>query len=288
MIHIVTQHFGTDAWFEIQRRHLEKYTENPEKVQVHCIVYKTKVPKDFLPTKLNYNYILLNNEQDVQNEHYLIIESCFDKFVKPNIKDEDVVVYMDSDAFPIDYWDSKIESYMKTSHICAVYRYEDRGPMQPNRYYPYPHLCFYAFKKADREKYGFRHEIPPGYPCPGFTICDVIREKNLVVKELKRTNKYNNHNTMFGVYDDFIYHQSSGSRAKVGRPYQTMGAQPDTRPMCYEGIDFYYRGNVEEHVPGFVETEAGALNLKIFDAVFDAINNDVDCNFLRRYYLGKA
>lgn len=287
MIHIITQHFATQAWFEIQKRHLQKYTKNKSNVKVNLLVYKTTLPNDYnLPE--NYSVINLNDYNlDRHNEHYLIVESSYDKFIRDNIADDDIVIYMDSDAFPIDYWDEQIEKNLETNDICAVYRFEDRGPLQPEQYTPYPHLCFYAFKKKTREKYGFRHEIPPGFPCPGFTICDVIRENNLSVKKMVRTNKFNSHNVMFGIYDDIIYHSSCGSRAIIGRPYATIGAQSDTRKMCYEGQDFCGRAELHNVMPEYIEKEINELNLKIFDAVYEHTQSDLDCNFLRRYYLGK-
>lgn len=287
MIHIVTQHFGTDAWFQIQKEYIEKYTPDKNSYKVYLLVYKTEVPASFiLPS--NYEIIDLNKVDSVFNEHYSIVESCFDNFISQKVADDDIVVYLDSDAFPIDLWTIKVSKYLEDNHICAIYRYEDRGTEQPDKYYPYPHLCFFSFLKKYRQKYGFRHEIPRGFPCPGFTICDVIRENSLKVKELIRTNKFNNHPTMFGIYDDMIYHQSSGSRSLIGRPYVTgNGAKQDLRLMCYEGIDFYARKDVESRIHGFVEKDVNEINLLIWNVIYQKIKQDLDLNFLRRFYIGK-
>lgn len=285
MIHVITHHFAIQAWLEIQKRHLEKYTKNKENVKIHVFLFKTSLPQDFVVPS-NYSIVSLD-EEGIQNAHHIVVETCYDRFVKPQLNDDDIVVYMDSDAFPIDFWDEAVENNLKDHDISAVYRYEDRGLLQPDQYYPWPHLCFFAFRKKARDLYGFIHEVPDGFPCPGFTMCDMIREKGIKVKEMLRTNKFNSHNVMFGIYDDIIYHQSSGSRAIVGRPYATPGAAPDNNTMCYEGIDFYERREIAEQLPKFIENEVNELNLKIFDAVFSQIDKDTDCNFLRRYYLGK-
>tara|TARA_Y100000310_G_scaffold344041_1_gene454752 strand:+ start:32949 stop:33815 length:867 start_codon:yes stop_codon:yes gene_type:complete len=287
MIHIVTQHFGTQAWFEIQKNHIEKYTPDKSLYKVYLLVYKTTLPENFeVPS--NYEVINLDEKEGLRNDHYAIVEECYDRFIKEKVEDDDIVIYMDNDAFPIDgMWSYKIMEYLQNNHICAVHRYEDRGMAQPDQYYPYPHLCFYSFKKKDREQYGFVHEIPPGYPCPGFTINDLVKEKGLNVKELVRTNKFNHHPTMFGVYDDLIYHQSCGSRAIVGRPYATISAQPDTRKMCYEGIDFYDRQEAEAKIGGFIEGDVNDINLKVFDIVYNKIESDTNCDWIRRYYIGK-
>jgi hypothetical protein len=93
---------------------------------------------------------------------------------------------------------------------------------------------------------------------------------------------------MFAVYDDIIFHQSSGSRSIVGRPYTTGGgAQPDHRSMCYEGIDFYYRLEIDSKFPGLIEGEISDFNLKIWYVVYDKIASDLSCNFIRRFYIGK-
>jgi len=90
---------------------------------------------------------------------------------------------------------------------------------------------------------------------------------------------------MFGVYGDLIYHNSCGSRAKVGRPYPTPGAPADTSRMCYEGGDIHRRTSLPEE---YVVKMTTRIHLTVFDAVFKELEDDMSCNFVSNFFLGET
>ena len=288
MKHIITLHYATQHWFEIQKNHIEKYTTKKEDYIVYLATYKCDLPTNFtLPP--NYKHIRLddyvqNNNILIRNVHHEIIEYVYNIFVVKDCKDDDIIVYLDSDAFPCDYWENKIEMYFNEHDIASVYRYEDIGPDLDKKYFPCPHLCFFSFIKEKKEKHKFVFDITPPFQCPGTSIRDVAEQNNLKIKEMIRTNKFDLNRVMFGVYDDIIYHQSSGSRGVVGRPYKSGACGVDKSRHCFEGIDYLLRPAIPHD---WINTKVGDISLKIFDMVYDEIKNDNECTFIKKYFIGK-
>ena len=358
-INILTLHFETDAWLEIQKRHILKNTPNIE-YKLWLAKYKLELPKDFeLPD--NWEVIDLDElyPQSAPNEHYHQIQWMYDNCVKENMEDDDIIIFMDNDAFPISpKWlhtikqnldgTLKFEDDTSPEALCLIMP-ENRGIFQPEEYYPYPDLCFFATTKGLwKEKqlewtlitpepmyagskdnnyvvpmylgqqagnpnslwiadYDFKNA--PGsetslyvdsegnhikgymHQNPGFGMFDRLAYGKVVTATLSRTNKFNSHPVMFGVYGDIIYHQQCGSRALIGRPYATRdpNAKPTRERQCYTGQDLYGRRSMgQEKIKNF-ETECKNIidtNTQIFDIIYNKIKEDAECTFIREFFMG--
>ena len=192
---------------------------------------------------------------------------------------------------------SNDESEAKAKAI-VTYMLENRGIAQLDQYYPYPDLCFFATtKRARREnnlEWGLFH---PLHQNPGFGMLDRMRENELKIGSITRTNVFNAHNVMFGVYGDMIYHQACGSRAIIGRPMATNSpgfdggaAKINNKRQCYTGTDLLRRGSLGNWFKAEFEDECADIietNTQIFDIIYDKLQKDLNCEFVRRYFLGK-
>ncbi|WP_143217872.1 hypothetical protein [Acidithiobacillus ferrivorans] len=131
---------------------------------------------------------------------------------------EDIIIFLDGDAFPIAPIDDYILEKLSTHKLIAVQRLENDGDMQP-------HPSFSA------TTVGFWNEINGDWN-PGFTWKDKYNNDvtdtggNLLEKLVEgqidwhpmiRTNKKNLHPLWFGVYDNMIYHHGAGYRSAVSR-----------------------------------------------------------------------
>tara|TARA_R110002074_G_scaffold160767_3_gene318306 strand:- start:9063 stop:10022 length:960 start_codon:yes stop_codon:yes gene_type:complete len=317
MLHIITLHFTTPAWLEIQKRHIEKYTTRydpntgQQNYKVWLGFYNQELPSDFVvPT--NWETIDLNKlyPPDGRNEHYLQTEWMYHNIVKDNMKDDDILVFMDSDAFPvIPHWASELQGILTDNQgrlmntqasretlgypeVVGIYQLENRGIAQTDNYYPAPDLCFFATTKKVWEEKQLQWTIDPSNPehqNPAFGLLDIIREKEVRECKLMRTNIFDAHNVMFGVYGNMIYHQACGSRAIIGRPLETAGAKAETSRHCFTGYDIFgrqklgnwYREDFIKKCSDIVET-----NTQIFDVIYNRLQEDLDCEFVRRYFLG--
>jgi len=308
MIHILTLHFTTPAWLEIQKRHILKYTNQdwtPYKLWLGK--YNLEIPEDFeLPD--NWEIIDLDESypEECGNEHYLQMEWMYENCLKDNMEDDDIMVFLDSDAFPCSHdWAPNLkdaligndESEAKAEAI-VTYMHENRGIAQLDQYYPYPDLCFFATTKRGRRENNLEWGLfDPLHQNPGFGMLDRMREAQLKIGSITRSNTFNAHNVMFGVYGNIIYHHGCGSRAIIGRPLATNspgfeggGAKINNKRQCYTGIDLYRRRDLGNWFKAEFEDECADIietNTQIFDIIYDKLQKDQNCEFVRRYFLGK-
>ena len=120
-------------------------------------------------------------------------------------------------------------------------------------------------------------------------MADRIFQSKLRIGGIIRTNVFNAHNVMFGVYGDIIYHHACGSRAIIGRPKNTAGASANNSRQCYTGVDLYSRSKIGDWLEEDFEKECADIiktNTQIFDIIYNNLLMDKECNFVRRYFLG--
>ena len=235
MIHILTLHYVTPAWLEIQKRHILKYT-NTEDYKVWLGKYKLDIPDDFeIPS--NWEMIDLDKvyPPELGNEHVFQMEWMYDECVKDKMDSQDIIVFMDNDAFPCDpAWIDILQESLVVENrqgICVIDR-GNRGIAQPDEYWPLPDLCFFGTTKSARSEYDLKFGIfHPTHQNPGMGMLDrmkVAHQNGARWGILERTNIFNSHKVMFGVYGGMIYHQGAGTRGIVGRPFATGGVAPSS------------------------------------------------------------
>lgn len=297
MIHILTLHFATPAWLEIQKRHLLKFTSLPEEeYKVWLGLYHLDLPEDF---ELPSNWEIINLDKDYppegKNEHYLQMEWMYHNRLKDQMCDDDIIIFMDSDAFPCaPAWAQDIQRLITQEgrDVICLHQEENRGIAALDEYHPYPDLCFFVATKKAWEEHNLEWGLfNPAHQNPGFGMKDrlVAALPNINIGAISRTNRFNAHNVMFGVYGGTIYHQACGSRAIIGRPVATPGAPADIRRHCFTGADLYLRQNIANWFENEFETDAADIietNTQIFDIIFNKIQKDKECTFIRRYFMG--
>lgn len=272
MIYILTLHFKNRNWYNIQKRYLEKYTR-PDDYKVIMGLFQMDVPDD---CPKNFQPVNLNHVRDNHKDHMSFL--C--EIAKQQMKDDDILIFMDGDAFPICDWVGKLKGYLSENEVVSIFRQEDLGMYDDPNHWPAPHLSFTASTKKTWVENDFQWDLGK-YQCPGYTILDKIEAKSIKLKKLLRSNKYNAHNVMFGVYDDMIYHNGNGSTASAG-----IDSTHRSR-TCYEGSDLTYRrslhnGEFETSCPDIMK-----INHGIFAVVFNEIKNDMQCKIISRYFVGK-
>lgn len=156
---------------------------------------QVKVPTHSHPVKLNFLTAEILKEAD----------------------DEDLILYIDGDAFPIADFLPFVTAQLPTHRLIAVRRDENSGDIQPH-----PSFCITTA--------GFWREIGGDW-CPGYRwknsegamITDV--GGNLLEKvqgkwewyPLLRSNKVELHPLWFGIYGDIVYHHGAGFRKPTSR-----------------------------------------------------------------------
>lgn len=268
MIHIITTHYRTNIWMNLQRGYLAKYTSEP--YTVWCGLYKTEIPSDFLypqfpcPGIENWEFFAID---DLKDSHFEQVNLLAENLI-PNIGDDDIILFLDCDAFPcVEGWDIKVKKYLQDHDVVGVYRKEDVGINAD--YDNIPHLCFFATTKKTWVESRLLWALD-NYQNPQVGMKKKIEAASLKVKKLHRTNLFDAHRVCFGIYGDLIYHHSCAVRGFDNK--------------VWEGADFWLR---EKNGLEFTEgSDMAKVNAEIWRSIWNAIKEDESYTFVRRYFMG--
>ena len=172
MIYIISAHLG-DKWIKVQEEYIKENTKEPYKYIQHLVT-------------------------DGAN-HLRSLTRMYNKIKELKPDSGDMIVIMDSDAFPIsEDWVKKTEELLIGNKFASVQRLEN-----PLHYREYPHLSFTAWYYGEMPDMEFRWTSMCPYVC-GW--------EEMKWAKILRTNKVNLHLQLYAIYGDMIYHHGAGSR----------------------------------------------------------------------------
>ena len=119
------------------------------------------------------------------------------------------VVMLDSDAFPVGagWFERYVDRLTPERPMVAVQRLEN-GDIHSDR-------SFMVFSADTARRYDFN--FAPGRHDAGGQISESLEERGLGWLALTRSNAWNPHPLIAGIYDGFIYHHAAGSRRPLFR-----------------------------------------------------------------------
>lgn len=216
MIHVATVHHKCDRWIAPQLRYLARALgDRPYRV-----------------------YAFLNGVSDRWNEsfHFARTDEPGSHASKLNLladeirrsaSPDDLMMFLDGDAFPIRDPVPLVESALATGHaLVAARRAENAGDVQPH-----PLFCVIRVKKWE-EILGDWSKGPCWRNAEGDLVTDVggvlwdtLRARGETWLPLLRSNSLDLHPLWFGLYGRVVYHHGAGFR------------QPHSRNDFYQVID---------------------------------------------------
>jgi hypothetical protein len=207
-IYIATIHWQSDYWIDIQERYFKKFIPKPYSV------YSCLNGIDIEPHKDKFEYINTENIKD----HGTKLNLLADKIIR-NGKDDDLLLFVDGDAFPITDVRLLAKKYLSQYPLIAVQRKENLGDIQPHPCFCLTTVKFWKAIKGDWQKGNFTWKNDEGWDVNdvGGTLLQVLNEKNIEWMPLIRSNKFNLHQVMFGIYHDAVYHHGTGFRKPASR-----------------------------------------------------------------------
>jgi len=206
MIYVLTVHWKFDFWVDMQISRLRKYIRDPFKIYAFC----DRTRRDH-SERFDYCSPLKGIVDHASKLNALARVVCQEAY------DDDVLIFCDSDAFPVRDITDYIRSGMSRWPLVAVQRLENAGDMQP-------HPCF-TFTTAGlwRRIGGDWRTGPTWTNSYGQVVTDVgakllesLRLHGLDWGKMLRSNRVNLHPLLFSVYDGIVYHHGAGSRATIG------------------------------------------------------------------------
>lgn len=209
MIHVLTVHWKSDQWIDLQLGYLKRFAAEPYRVYA----FLNDVP----------------NSTEQRKKYYYTSEEPIDEHaVKLNILAEiarlqsngadDLLVFIDGDAFPVADCFSFVREKLRTYPLVAVQRVENYGDYQPHPCFSATTVRFWHEIGGDW-KMGHRWEDETGRLVTdvGGNLLGILERRGLSWYPMRRSNKKNPHPVFFGVYEDLIYHHGAAFRAPLSR-----------------------------------------------------------------------
>tara|TARA_Y100001937_G_scaffold55041_1_gene75819 strand:- start:1300 stop:2124 length:825 start_codon:yes stop_codon:yes gene_type:complete len=212
VIHILTIHF-VDKWIDIQLDFLKKNIKSPYRVY-------TKLGENYEEHKDKF-YYCVSGKGFGGKGHAAGLQELRNQLRHEDVDKNDIILVLDSDAFPIapidDYLENKLENYEFLAISEPNHNFR-KTPIQPFE-------CFYAFRYEFFNKYDFWFKFKPGVHANWIDwMIDWFKDKKIEWYPLNRSNKVNLHPLYYAVYDKIIYHHWCGTRFPIiSRPDRVMG-----------------------------------------------------------------
>ncbi|HSS69733.1 MAG TPA: hypothetical protein VLQ46_03665 [Casimicrobiaceae bacterium] len=206
MIYVLTVHWKADFWVDAQISRLRKYLRDPFRIYAFC----DRTQRDHAE-KFDY----CSPSKEFADHASKLNELA--GIVCRTAEDSDVLIFCDSDAFPIQDITEYIASGLARWPLIAVQRLENAGDMQP-------HPCFCATTAGFWRRIGGDWRGGPTWTnVYGQVVTDVgaILLRSLQLNgvdwgKMLRSNQVNLHPLLFAVYDGVVYHHGAGSRRSIG------------------------------------------------------------------------
>lgn len=207
-IYICTVHFKTERWIGRQRFFLKKNMDANYKV--FACVPSSRRRKDF-HVESSYEPSSSGSQNHADKLNYLA------RLVCDEANDDDIIVFLDGDAFPIAPVARYLTEKLKAYPFMAVQRLENGGD-------DYPHPSFAATTVGFWKKINGDWSVAPHINSQGTEVADTggalfnqLTAHGVSWHAMLRSNKSNPHPLWFGIYDDVVYHHGAGYRSPVSR-----------------------------------------------------------------------
>lgn len=211
MIYIMNVHHETDFWVDIQHRYFKKYIDQPYRV----VSFMDRVPADVLE-KNKSKFFHLSSSNVVAGDykycnHHLKMDALVE-LVREWAEPDDLLLFTDSDSFPIDnidFYIKKLEEYP----LLAVQRIENAGDKCPHCMFSLTTMGFWDRIKGSWKAGKTYNDFLPGREDGGGFLLEKLIASNENWYMIRRSNSSQAPgDTLFEIYEDRIYHHGAGSR----------------------------------------------------------------------------
>jgi len=207
MIHIATIHWQTDKWIDIQLNYLRKYIK--EDFRVYAFL------NDVDPIHEKKFYFA--SHENIM-EHEIKLNLLFEIMQCSAKQENDLVLFLDGDAFPINYLDEYVNQKLERYPLLAVQRRENHlGELLPHPSFCITTIKFWKTINGNWEKAYIGKFLGRKIFEVGGYLDGTLKNKNISWYPLLRSNVRNIHPLWYGIYDGIIYHHGSGFRMPTSR-----------------------------------------------------------------------
>jgi hypothetical protein len=202
MINVVTVHWQTPKWIDVQLGYLARNIDAPFRVFASV----NGIDDALSDPRFHFAADLAGSHAEKLNELAgIVVERS---------EPTDVLMFVDGDAFPVRPLVPWVTQVLADHPLAAVRRDENLGD-------PQPHPCFCVTTSAFWGDIGgdwragrpWVNDVGTSVADVGGALFDQLRARQTAWLPLLRTNTSNPHPLLFGVYGHRVYHHGAGFRS---------------------------------------------------------------------------
>jgi hypothetical protein len=217
MINVVTVHWLSPQWIPAQLEYLERNANAPFRVFASL----NGIEDESLRKRFYY-------VQDIEIEDHPEKLNILAQVVVEQSKPEDIIIFLDGDAFPIQPLQPWLEETFERHPLVAVQRYENCKDLRPHPSFCATTVGFWKELGCDWTPKDWVTETGALFLDAGGKLCDLLEEQHVDWLPLRRTNTVDLHPLWYAVYGHKIYHHGAGFRNRVSKVDQVK------RPALYK------------------------------------------------------
>ena len=207
MVHIITVHWESDKWIDIQLKYLQLHTEE----QFRVYAFLNHLPADH-SGKFYYS------SKEPIKDHSVKLNILANVVGSRAESDDDLLIFLDGDAFPVRRYLPFIREKTLSHKLVAVQRLENNGDVQPHPSFCATTTGFWKEIKGDWQRgYTWRNSKGRTVTDVGGNLLKILEDNAVDWYPLLRSNTRNYHPVFFGMYGGLVYHHGSGFRVGTSR-----------------------------------------------------------------------
>jgi hypothetical protein len=227
LIHVATVHWRDGRWIEPQLEYLRRHVEQPFRVWADLEGVEAPAGtfhrvQDLAGTRTFENGIFSHTEK----------LNALAEAVSAEAAPDDVLLFLDGDAFPIGPVDAFVEQALARVPLVAVRRDENLDDEQPHPSFCATTVGFWTELGGDwNPGYTWKNAAGKDVTDAGGNLLGLLRDRVADWEPLLRTNRVNLRPLWFGVYGDLAYHHGAGFRGGLcRRDREAIGRVPEPPP----------------------------------------------------------
>jgi hypothetical protein len=208
MIHIITVHYKSDFWIDIQFKYLNHFIKEPFRVYASLTGIDSK----------HYDKFFYYNTEPIASHGIKLNFLAEIAYFNSEDPENDILIFLDGDAFPIDFVHDRLKDKLKKHPLIAIRGGDITEDIQPHPCFCITTLKFWKDIKGDwKPGYKWKSRYNKMITDTGGNLLQILQHKNINWLRLNRSNKINLHPYLFGVYENMIYHHGAGFRSPMLR-----------------------------------------------------------------------
>jgi hypothetical protein len=217
-------HWRSDFWIEPQLRQIGLFTTSPYRI------YSFFTGLDIAPYGSRFHHVDESSVSDHATKLNQLAETACAAAEGP----DDLLVFLDSDAFPIAPWEAFVRQKLQSNVLVAVRREENLGDPQPHPCFCVTTVKFWKKKKGDWSKgYKWKNSAGTLVTDVGGNLLATLQAEGMPWHALLRSNAVNLHPLFFAIYGDLVYHHGAGSRKSLSRLDRALVEKHTSKPIKF-------------------------------------------------------